>query len=543
MLKATKLHEQGKIREAKLAYEDFLIQNPDNAQAIHLLGIACYQLGELDRAYTLISHAINLQPDNAAFYCNRGLVLQQLGRPSEALTDYQQSAFLDSENAATHNNQGNALQDLHRYEDAISCYEKAITLNPQYPEALNNLGNALRAARKAESAITYFQRAIKLNPNYAEAYSNLGVALYDLSRFDEAITCYQKAIDINPNYAEAISNQGNAFSRLHKYGEALALYQRVVEFKPGSAKAYLNRADALEKLDRLDDAIASYQAAINIGPLDAEALFNLGFVQARMGDLDLAVQSLKQALEIKMGRPKDSDFISTPPADTNNNDNEVHLWRMLVALANAGIRAFPCSGTLLGLIRDGKLISWDKDIDIGVPFDHFQAAVDCLTTHQWTPRPNNLRIINKRGFNHANTAAVIDLTGFKESPEGKETIGGFWQEGQRSDWQRIATYPPMLLEQVKRPEGTVWMLSNPESWLEATYGNWNEPIQQWDSVVAARNLKGFSLLAKYYALMRVWIYWDEGILGKAKAVADCCLDKEPDCVFFATLAKYLEVKH
>jgi len=541
MLNATRLHEQGKIHEAKLAYEEFLIQNPDNAQAIHLLGIACYQLGELDRAYKLISRAINLQPDNAAFYCNRGLVLQQFNRAFDALVDYQKSISINSNNSASHNNCGNALQDLCRYEQAIECYKKAIRINPNYSEAYNNLGNAYRALHQYTDAINAFDRALTLTPNYAQAHSNLGIAFFECDRFKDAISSYKKAIAIDQNFAEAINNLGNVHKKLHQLNEALACFTEAATRLPNFAIAHYNRAEILQELGRLNESLLSYQSAISIKPLYPEAFFNLGFVQARLGLLDLAVGSVQKALEQKLFGPDQALPANTQKHQrTDYETNEHHLWSSLGFLAEAGIKAFPCSGTLLGLIREKRLLPWDKDIDIGVPFEQFQAAVNCLVQKHWMPRPNNLRITNKLGLNHPSENVVIDLTGFKSDPKKRLTIGGFWQDNQRPEWQRITIHPEICLEKLTRNGNTVYMLSNSEEWLNATYGDWRTPDPHWDSVIAARNLKGFSLLTHYYALNRLWTYFIDGKISMALSIAHRLEQSLPEPLY-KTIALRLQI--
>ena len=45
-------------------------------------------------------------------------------------------------------------------------------------------------------------------------------------------------------------------------------------------------------------------------------------------------------------------------------DQNLHL--LINTLEENKIRYWVCHGTLLGIVRDKKLISWDHDIDIGV---------------------------------------------------------------------------------------------------------------------------------------------------------------------------------
>ena len=52
-------------------------------------------------------------------------------------------------------------------------------------------------------------------------------------------------------------------------------------------------------------------------------------------------------------------------------------------LAKNDIPYWVCHGTLLGLIRDKRLIPWDHDIDIGLWADSIskESAIDLMTGH------------------------------------------------------------------------------------------------------------------------------------------------------------------
>jgi hypothetical protein len=52
------------------------------------------------------------------------------------------------------------------------------------------------------------------------------------------------------------------------------------------------------------------------------------------------------------------------------NQDQLKIQALEIALRQLGFLQIPhwvCNGTLLGIIRDGQLIPWDTDLDIGVP--------------------------------------------------------------------------------------------------------------------------------------------------------------------------------
>ena len=55
---AIALHQTGRLREAEIAYRNILVGNPNNPDALHLLGLIRHQAARLDEAVVLIEKAI-----------------------------------------------------------------------------------------------------------------------------------------------------------------------------------------------------------------------------------------------------------------------------------------------------------------------------------------------------------------------------------------------------------------------------------------------------------------------------------------------------
>jgi len=203
--------QAGDFQQAEDTCKDILKVQPDDADALHLLGIIYYQLNNYDVAIQYIRKALQFSPSDPDAYYDLGNALHEKGELDEAITYYQKALHFDPNFIEAYNNLGFALQDKGQLDEAITCYQKALQLNPNYTQAYNNLGYAFYLKQgQLDEAITCYQKALQLNPNYAEAYNNLGLALQEKGQLDEAITCYQKAIQHYPNFAEAHWNMALA---------------------------------------------------------------------------------------------------------------------------------------------------------------------------------------------------------------------------------------------------------------------------------------------------------------------------------------------
>ena len=103
-------HQAGRLQAAEQIYRQILAVDPNQADAIHLLGLIAHQVGKHEIAVEYIGRAIGLNGNVAAF----------------------------------HNNLGDALKGHGKLDEAVACYRRALELKPDFAEAHNNLGNALK---------------------------------------------------------------------------------------------------------------------------------------------------------------------------------------------------------------------------------------------------------------------------------------------------------------------------------------------------------------------------------------------------------------
>ena len=147
----------GRLREAESAYREALKANPENADALHLLGTIAFQAGKHEPAVALIQRAIRINPNNANYYSNCGP----------------------------------ALRSLNRYEEAIACYHSAIALAPDHPQAWYNLGKTYFDFRKPAEALEAYTRQLEINPDHASSRWNRSLANLLLGNLSEGWREYE----------------------------------------------------------------------------------------------------------------------------------------------------------------------------------------------------------------------------------------------------------------------------------------------------------------------------------------------------------------
>ena len=270
-------HQAGRLTEAEAGYRELLGADPEQPDALHLLGVLAHQVGRHEDAVMLIGRAIALSPAFADFHANLANVLWTLGRAAAAEASCRRALALDDASPLAHNNLGNALAAQGRLDEARASYERALALAPSYPEGHNNLGGVLQAQDRLAEAEACFRRALALAPDFADALTNLGVVLRGQGRADEAIACYERALAINPRSADAYNNLGNVLIDRNRHDEAVEICRRALALRPDFAEAWDCRGNALLALGQIPEAIASYRRAVALKPASAEAHSDLIF--------------------------------------------------------------------------------------------------------------------------------------------------------------------------------------------------------------------------------------------------------------------------
>jgi len=233
-------HQAGRLQQAESLYLQILQREPNDADALHLLGVIAHQVGRHEVATDLIGRAIAVNPVYATYHSNLGRAYEGRGMHDAALASYEQALRLQPEFAEAHNNLANVLQLRHEYPRAIEHYRQALALKPDYVEAHSNLGRVLAALGFFDEAIAAYRDALSFNPNDADAHNNLGIALQEQGKLEEAIAHCRRAVALKPDYAEAYNNLGKDLSAQGKFAEAIVNYRTALRLKADFNVAYSN---------------------------------------------------------------------------------------------------------------------------------------------------------------------------------------------------------------------------------------------------------------------------------------------------------------
>ena len=358
-------HQQGDLEQAEKNYRAILDVAPDNADALHLLGVVSMQKQDNPAAIGLISHAIQIFPNQPIFHNNLGNAYRNSGYFEQAITSYQKALQIRPDLVETYINMGVAYHQSADLEQAAAAFQKAITLKPNCAEAHYNLGNTFKEQQLFGKAIYCYQQAASLKPVLVEALYNQASILEKQARFDEAIVCLKQCIQFKPDWAEAHSNLAKLSKQLGFLDEAIAHYQKAIHLKPELDEAHNNLGNALKDQGSFSKAIGCYRNALQIRPKNAEAYLNLGVTYAEADHLAEAVGCFQKATELNPQFAEAHNYMGVVLAEMGRRDEAIDCFQKAIAVNPEYAEAYSYLVHQLQQICDWRLMSrFSEKLDI-----------------------------------------------------------------------------------------------------------------------------------------------------------------------------------
>jgi tetratricopeptide (TPR) repeat protein/glycosyltransferase involved in cell wall biosynthesis len=325
-------HEAGRLPQAEEIYRQILHTHPDHPEALHLSGLAAFQVGKHDEAVRSMGKAIAINPRAPRFHNNLGLALRAQGRLDEAVASLRRAVALEPDYAEAHNNLGVAFGDQGKLDEALASFRRALALKPDYAEATIGLGLTLAAQGKQQEAVESLRRALAERPDFAEAHNNLGILLKNQRKPDEAAESLRRALALKPDFAEAHNNLGIVLGERGEHDAAAESFRRALALKPDYAEAHNNLGCSQRDGGQRDAAVASFRQAVALKPDYAEAHNNLGLALREGGQRDAAEASFRRAVALKPDYAEALGNLGILLDELGKHDETVETLRSLVAL-------------------------------------------------------------------------------------------------------------------------------------------------------------------------------------------------------------------
>jgi predicted O-linked N-acetylglucosamine transferase (SPINDLY family) len=162
---AIELIQSGRVAEAEQCLRLYLERSPDNADALHYLGLLCHQTGRIDEAVALIGKAVERSPDTAFLRANFAEVLRVQGNLVAAERHARVAVGLAPEHPNFQFNLAKVLEGRGRFAEALDAGRSALACRPDWVEALSLNAGLCFALQRLDEAIEFSRRACALRPD------------------------------------------------------------------------------------------------------------------------------------------------------------------------------------------------------------------------------------------------------------------------------------------------------------------------------------------------------------------------------------------
>lgn len=307
---ALDLHRNGRLVEAEQAYHEVLAATPDDADALHLLGVALHQRGADAEAAQSIRRAIALAPEVAQYHLSLGGTLTQMGEEAAALECFERALVLDPNSVEAHT----ALGYLHLNRGDANAAEARFRIGrraeEEDPMLLLGLGNLYLGRGEAERALKFLSRAAERKPDDPLIQLALGDALFKLGNFAFADQAFVNARTLRPELSRARLMQARVRMREKRYEAAREIFTELLaaDLEPFGANAGM--ADLARAHGQLLRALKYYRRAWAADPNNPGAANAVAWTLENLGDSAGAAECLSTGLQ----RAPDAHWLRDPLA-------------------------------------------------------------------------------------------------------------------------------------------------------------------------------------------------------------------------------------
>ena len=291
-----------KVRDydhAHLLYSEVLRVEPNNSQALYLIGALYYDQNKFELARDVLERAQTLEPSGIPAQALLGVVLSKLNEHERALPFFLAVAKATPSSTDAHYNLGSLYKLMGRFSEAASAYEKALELSPQNDAASVSLAQCALVLNYPDAAIEILSRCVLRSPEYLPAYTELSRILEGRGNLDHAAAVLQSCLNKGSNDPEIIGHLARLKYALGHLSDAEDLLRRILAVDPDNHEIKGSLAATLIHLNKLDEAELFFRDAIIREPDSIVILVNYSNYLLERGKLEEALIYTRRAVALK----------------------------------------------------------------------------------------------------------------------------------------------------------------------------------------------------------------------------------------------------
>jgi tetratricopeptide (TPR) repeat protein len=280
-----------------------LKQDPQNAQAHHLLGSALAAEKKYDAALQEFSTVTKLEPTKASPYMEIGLVQIALQRWPDAEQSFKKAVELEPKTAQTYVDLANCYRAQKNTSEAEKVFQQGAQNVPGNIEIYLNWAATLASEGKATDAEATLKVLRDQSPKSVDVANAIGDYYLQRNLVDQALGEYQRGLSIDPKNLPIQQKMEDIYLTTGKTESAAQIDAALITQAPNNSVNKINHSRLLMAQGKSQDAVTALQKAVADAGDSNEAHYYLGMAYWRNGDTNQANSEFQNALRITPGLP------------------------------------------------------------------------------------------------------------------------------------------------------------------------------------------------------------------------------------------------
>lgn len=333
---ATLLLQRGDVASAKAQLEAILEVDPNEVNALRLLGDIEWKAGETERGLARLEKAVSIapsfdhatltlanayragsrlddarrtleafiqkKPDSLLIWQLLGDVLFEAGATDEARSAQQRAIDVDPfrnriREAIGYSRAGRGREAETRYRDILKQF-------PDHIHALVGLANIAIDRGVLDDAGRLLDHALNVSPNLSHIHRALARLHMSQSHFELAMSAAERAVSLNPELSDSWTTKGTVEAWGLKQADAATSFVKALEIERRQPRVWLSLGHVNKALGRRDESIAAYRQAIALDPGLGEAWWSLADLKTYTFP-ETEIQQMKATLDGDLNNPRD----------------------------------------------------------------------------------------------------------------------------------------------------------------------------------------------------------------------------------------------
>ncbi len=284
-----------RVDSARAACEALVRTNPDDAGALHVLGIIAHDSGDRPVARKLLARAAEAKhalPLHILSFAELCLKEEDL---AEAIVAVRRALALDGTVALAWWSLGGMLLESGQFEEGRDAYQRAAQLDSKFWQARSGLATALCRLGRVAEAIDTSETLLREYPSNAAARDAFAKLLQEMGLYGRALTLAEAATVLEPTVVDFQLRAADIELNLGRHEAALARLQRLDIAAHGDVKLICFKAHLLRLVEHFDAAVEICRTAVENGVKSAELFRAYGLALHQVGSTAEALSRLDEA--------------------------------------------------------------------------------------------------------------------------------------------------------------------------------------------------------------------------------------------------------